>query len=151
MSVNISGELSKLQGLSRQQLLKLWQELYGRAAPLGMRRETLLAFLAYRIQENALGGMKPAMRAQLSRVAQTFDRKPSGQARAGPLLKAGTRLIRKWRGNGHEVFVTDGGYEYQGTSYQSLSEIARKITGTRWSGPTFFGLKKRGRGGTANG
>jgi DUF2924 family protein len=143
MASEILDQIAKLQALSRPELLDLWQELYKKAAPQGVRREILVPFLAYRIQENAYGGLKPNVVAELHRIAKALDRNRTSK---DPLirtrLKTGTRLFREWRGHTHEVFVTDSGYEYSGAGYRSLSEIARKITGTRWSGPAFFGLKK---------
>ena len=127
--------------MSRQQLLELWQEVYGRAAPEGLRREHLVPFLAYRIQENAHGGLKPSTRSELRRIAQGLE-KPGGptESKNRTKMKSGTRLIRQWRGEAHEIGATESGFEYRGTTYRSLSEIARKITGTRWSGPAFFKL-----------
>jgi len=127
--------------LPRQQLLELWQKVYGRAAPEGLRRELLVPFLAYRIQENAHGGLKPSTLSELRRIARDLE-KPGGstESRSRQRIKSGTRLIRQWRGEAHEVRATESGFEYRGTTYRSLSEIARKITGTRWSGPAFFKL-----------
>ena len=106
-------------------------------------REILVPFLAYRIQENAHGGLKPIALAELRRIARALDKNRMSN---GPVVRAriktGTRLFRQWRGHTHEVFVTESGYEYRRVGYRSLSEIARKITGTRWSGPAFFGLKR---------
>jgi len=143
MTSQIPDQIAKLRGLSRSELLHLWQKVYKKAAPQGIRREILVPFLAYRIQENAYGGLKPGVLAELRRVAKALDRdRSSTRALVRARLKAGTRLFREWRGHIHEVFVTDSGYEYRGFSHRSLSEIARKITGTRWSGPAFFGLTK---------
>lgn len=103
----------------------------------------LIPFLAYRIQENTYGGLKPSTRAELRRIARLLE--PSrgpGKRPVRSRLKPGTRIVRTWRGAAHEIFVADSGIEYQGTTYRSLSEIARKITGTRWSSPAFFGLNK---------
>jgi len=124
-------------------LLELWVTVYRKAAPQGIRRELLVPFLAYRIQENAQGGLKPSALAELRRIARALDRnRTSNEPLGRPRIKTGTRLFRQWRGHTHEVFVTESGYAYQQVSYRSLSEIARRITGTRWSGPAFFGLKK---------
>ena len=143
MASQIPDQIAKLRLLSRSELLVLWQELYNKAAPPGIRREILVPFLGYKIQENAYGGLKPAALAELRRIARAFDRnRTSNQPLGRPRIKTGTRLFRQWRGHTHEVFVTESGYEYQRVSYRSLSEIARRITGTRWSGPAFFGLKK---------
>jgi Protein of unknown function (DUF2924) len=102
----------------------------------------MVPFLAYRIQENRYGGLKPSTRAELRRIVRNLGKDASNGQLSRPRMKPGTRLYRRWRGETHEVVVTDSGFEYRGAAYQSLSEIARKITGTRWSGPAFFGLKK---------
>jgi hypothetical protein len=143
MPIDVAQKLAQLRTLSRQELLGLWQELYRKAAPQGMRRELLVPLLAYRIQENAYGRLKPSTRAELRRIARNLDRpKGSAEIRARIRIKSGTRLIRRWRGETHEIVVADSGYEYRGTTYRSLSKIACKISGTRWSGPAFFGLNK---------
>lgn len=141
MSSNISEQVARLRSLSRQELLGLWQTLYRRAAPACMRREIMVPFLAYRIQENAYGSPKPATRSKLRRLARSLEQ-PGGSTEKllRPKLKNGSRIFREWRGETHEVVVTKSGFEYRRASYRSLSEIARKITGTRWSGPAFFGL-----------
>lgn len=146
MGADISNEISQLPGFSRQQLLDLWRNLYGREAPPGIRRELMVPFLAYRIQEKAYGGLKPARRSQLLRIARDLEKNAStNHLILQPKAKAGTRIFRRWRGESHEVLVTEAGYEYRGNQFKSLSEIARKITSTRWSGPSFFGLKQRTR------
>ena len=143
MRADTAGQIAQLRGYSRQQLLEVWQKLYKRAAPLRIRREIMVPLLAYKIQENAYGGLKPATRAKLLRIARKFERSTaSTELRIGPRIKTGSRLLRRWHGEMHEVFVTELGYEYRGAAYRSLSEIARKITDTRWSGPAFFGLKR---------
>jgi hypothetical protein len=137
---NVSQQIAKLPGLSRQHLLNLWRKVYG-GAPPGIRRELMVPFLAYRMQEQIHGELTTATRTELRRIARGLE-KPGGsiESRSRPKIKPGTRLIRQWRGEIHEVTVGESGLEYRGTSYRSLSEIARKITGTRWSGPAFFGL-----------
>jgi hypothetical protein len=143
MVSEIPEQIAILRALPRSELLDLWQELYKKAAPHGVRREILIPFLAYKIQENACGGLKPKILAELHRITKALDRnRTSKDSLIRPRLKTGIRLFRKWRGHTHEVFIADSGYEYGGATYRSLSEIARKITGTRWSGPAFFGLKK---------
>ena len=143
MRANISGQIAKLPTLSRQQLLDMWQKLYRRAAPNGIRREQMVPFLAYRMQENAYGGLKPSTRSELRRIARSLEQTTaSTELILRPRIKPGTRILRQWRGETHEVVVTRSGYEYRRASYRSLSEIARQITGTRWSGPAFFGLNR---------
>ena len=142
MDPDIPEQIAQLRSLSRQELLDLWQKLYRRVAPQGIRRELMVPFLAYRIQENAYGGLKPATRCKLRRIARELEKSAtSPELRIQPKIKPGTCLLRYWRGEEHEVLVTDSGYEYRGASFSSLSPIARQITGTRWSGPAFFGLR----------
>jgi hypothetical protein len=141
MQDHISNQISCLHTLSRHELFNLWRQLYGKVAPPAIRREILVPFLAYKIQENAYGGLKPAKRAELRRMARALEKGPSSKPLIRPRIKPGTRLFRQWRGQMHEVFVTESGYEYRGLGYRSLSEIARKVTGVRWSGPAFFRLK----------
>jgi hypothetical protein len=143
MDTNTTDLIAELFGLSRNQLLGRWQELYGKAPPSGIRREVMIPFLAYRIQENAEGGLSAAVRAQIKSAARSLEcarNSPNRSARSR--IKTGTRILRRWGREMHEVSVTETGYEYRGHGYHSLSEIARLITGTRWSGPAFFGLKK---------
>lgn len=142
MRANISGQIAKLRDLPREQLLVVWQMLYRRAAPTGIRREVMVPLLAYRMQESAYGGLKPSTRSELHRIARGIEKSSASNDRIRqPRMKPGTRILRHWRGETHEVVVTLSGFEYRGVSYRSLSELARKITGTRWSGPAFFGLK----------
>ena len=139
---DIKTEIAQLSKLSRTQLLEMWGKLYKRTAPAGIRRELMVPFLAYRIQEIAYGGLQPSTRAELRRIAHEIERSPSrGSVRIRTRIKSGSRILRRSRGQMHEVLVTDSGFEYGGTNYGSLSQIARTITGTRWSGPVFFGLK----------
>ena len=141
MEEDVPGQVARLHVFSRQQLRDLWLKVYGKEAPLGMRREFLVPFLAYKFQENAYGGLKSAVRAELLRISQNLKNENSSTPRIiRRKLKTGTRLIRPWGGETHEIFVTESSYEYRGVGYRSLSEIARKITGTRWSGPAFFKL-----------
>jgi hypothetical protein len=143
MDMNTTNRIAELFRLSRKQLLGRWQELYGKTPPSGIRREVMIPFLAYRIQENAEGGLSAAARAQIKSVARSLEYARNSPNRSTrPKIKTGTRVLRHWGREMHEVSVTETGYEYRGHGYRSLSEIARLITGTRWSGPAFFGLRK---------
>ena len=106
-----------------------------------MSRVFLLRALAYGIQEKALGGLDRTTRRRLDRAAADLaaGRTP---APPGPRIKPGTRLLREWQGKVYEVIVLEKGVQYRGDSWPSLSAVAREITGTRWSGPRFFGLKE---------
>ena len=141
--MDVSKQIATLRGLSRSDLAALWQRLFKKPAPPGIRREFLVPFLAYKIQENAYGGLGPRSRAELRRIAKDVENSQASSGRPNRVqMKTGMRLLREWRGQLHEVLVTESGYEYRGTHYRSLSELARKITGTRWSGPAFFKLDK---------
>ena len=97
------------------------------------------------LQEKTHGGLKPEVRQRLRKLAKSFESGTAGTdgRLIAPLkFKPGTRLSRTWQGKTHHVVVSERGFEYNGQTYQSLSHIARSITGTRWSGPLFFGLKK---------
>ena len=100
--------------------------------------------IAYRLQERAFGGLKPSTLRILDRVAEgpgSVERRRAPARKAG----AGTVLIREWGGVAHRVTVLDREVVYRGHRYRSLSEVARVITGTRWSGPMFFGLRNRAK------
>ena len=134
--------LSRLPELDLGELRRQWRALYKAEASPHLRRELLLQAVAYRMQEVALGGLRPEPQRQLRQFAQQL--KASGQARmrARPDLVPGTRLVREWQGRTYEVVALEDGFSWQDTHYRSLSAIARKITGTAWSGPLFFGLKQ---------
>jgi len=139
---DIAAELAKLRRFSRGELLEKWRDLYGCEAP-HIRRELMIPFLAYKIQEDALGGLKASTRAELHRIARAMEARPEGaNLNLGTRPRPGTRIVRHWQGQAHEVLVTEAGFDYRGTNYTSLSPIARRITGTQWSGPAFFGLRK---------
>ena len=139
MDAEISEQIAKLASLSRSQLLDLWQEVYEKSAPAHLRRELLVPFLGYRMQEKFYGGLSRATRTELRRIARDLEKFRDAQV-IQPKARPGTHLHREWRGQTHEVLITEAGFEYSGSSFASLSEVARKITGTRWSGPAFFGL-----------
>jgi len=133
--------LSRLPKLDIGELRQQWRGLYKTEASRHLSRELLVRAVAYRMQEVALGGLRPEPQRQLRRIAQEFKDTGEATIRARPELKPGTRLVREWQGRTYDVFVLDEGFSWQGTRYRSLSAIARQITGTPWSGPLFFGLK----------
>jgi hypothetical protein len=128
------------------QLRAKWRERLKEAPPLQVRKQLFVLILAYKLQEQAYGGLKPEIRRQLERIAARYRRDRDAKIatiREPKQIKPGTRLLRQWNGTTHRVLVVENGFEYEGERYKSLSVIARKITGTRWSGPLFFGLKDR--------
>jgi hypothetical protein len=134
--------LSRLPTLDLGELRQQWRGLYKTQAPPNLSHELLVRAVAYRMQELALGGLRPEPRRQLMRIAQQFKQTGEAMIRARPNLRSGTRLMREWQGRSYDVLVLDDGFSWQGIRYRSLSAIARKITGTAWSGPLFFGLKQ---------
>jgi hypothetical protein len=137
----ISVEIAAIANLDLKDLKLRWRELYDTEPRPRISRELLTRAIAYRSQEKVFGGLAPATRRLLERVAD--DLSPQ-RARRNHARKAapGTLLIREWRGKAHQVTVHNDGIVYRGKRYGSLSEVARLITGTRWSGPLFFGLRK---------
>jgi hypothetical protein len=133
--------LSRLPKLGLGELRQQWRILYKTEPSPHLSRELLLRAVAYRMQEVALGGLRPQRQRQLRGFAQQLNKSQEGRIRPRPELEPGTRLVREWRGRTYEVLVLDGGFSWQGTGYRSLSALARKVTGTAWSGPLFFGLK----------
>ena len=133
--------LARLPTLDLGPLRQPWRGLYKAEAPLHFSRDLLMRAVAYRLQELALGGLRPEPQRRLRQIAQEFRESASMRMRARPELKPGTRLIREWQARTYEVLVLDDGFSWQGARYRSLSAIARTITGTAWSGPLFFGLK----------
>ena len=133
--------LSRLTELNLGELRQQWRTLYKAEASPHLSRELLVRAVAYRMQEVALGGLRPGRQHQLRQIAQQFKQNGAANTPPRPELKPGTRLVREWQGRTYEVLVLDDGFSWQGTHHRSLSAIARKITGTAWSGPLFFGLK----------
>ena len=140
----IPARLAALKTATTPDLKAQWRELFD-SEPPPFNRRYLESRLAYRIQELAYGGLKLETIRRLERLGEELDggdRKKS-RIRADTMPIAGTRLIREWQGVEHAVTVTADGFEWQGRPYKSLSAIARAITGTRWKGWVFFGLKNR--------
>lgn len=137
-------QVSYIRGLSAIELTAKWKELFG-ANPAHHNRRALEDRLAYRIQELAIGGLKASTLKRLEALGDTLDggKKRVRGVRADVIPVPGTRLVREWKGVEHTVTVLADGFDYQGQSYRSLSPIAKRITGTSWSGLVFFGLKKQ--------
>jgi Protein of unknown function (DUF2924) len=143
MKPDLEAQLSRLPCLETGELRKLWCDLFENPPHPKLRRELLIPILAYRLQDKALGGLKPSTARRLRAIADELasGKKSSGCSQIAP--RPGTRMVRQWQGKLHEVITLESGFTYDGEKFRSLSEIARAITGTRWSGPAFFGLKNR--------
>ena len=137
----VEAEIALLGGLSLEALKARWLELKGVPLPKFIRRGLMTKAVAHAIRESAFGGLDPGTQNKLEQAMRQIV--PSGQKppSAANKIRLGTRLIREWRGKVHEVTVAADGFIWNGTPHRSLSEIARLITGTRWNGWVFFGLK----------
>jgi hypothetical protein len=142
---DVPARLAALPGMPIGELKAEWRRLFGTEPPPYNRR-FLESRLAYRTQELAYGGLRPETIARLEALGEQIDGRNLTLRRIRRQQRpiAGTRLIREHQGVEHIVTVTRDGYDYQGRPYQSLSAIARAITGTRWNGWVFFGLRKAG-------
>lgn len=141
--------LTSLRSLTTKELRALWPQWFDRLPPAKIRRELLVRALAYRMQERAAGGLSTTTRTKLRALAEAVKNDSAYDVVEPPRLTPGTHIIREWGNERHQVTVEAAGFVYRGQRYRSLSEIARRITGTRWSGPLFFGvtpsIKGRGR------
>ena len=134
----------EIAGLPKARIANLrerWKTLYGKQPSGGLGRSFLIRAIAYRLQEQAFGGLRPSTRRLLARVAE--EAAAGCSPKRPPVRKAetGTILVREWQGNAHRVTLLGDGVCFNGKRYRSLSEVAREITGSRWSGPRFFGLR----------
>jgi hypothetical protein len=134
LSTGATREIAGLADLSRDALVERWIALFGTEPPKRLTKDLMARGIAYEIQTRALGGLSMADKKELVALAAR-----KSQA-ALPKPKAGVRLYRSWQGTTHEVLVLESGYSWRDKSYASLSEVAQAITGTRWSGPRFFGV-----------
>jgi Protein of unknown function (DUF2924) len=147
--LEISQRIAELPKLGKPELLKIWEKNFDKSPPPKLRKQLMVSILAYRMQEREFGGLSLAARNRLQEIAKTL--RPSKRAdrdnslNVGTSVETGTCLVRSWHGEVHEVRVTENGFEYRGQQYSSLSRIAREITGTQWSGPVFFGTKKKAK------
>lgn len=138
----LTRDIASLTDASSADLKQRWRTLYATDPPPRMSRDMLIRAVAYRIQEVALGGLKPSTRRLLAKVAADASARRPVQVAPQPDLKPGTVLLREWNGTQHQVIVRNNGITFRGKQYKSLSQVAHRITGTKWSGPRFFGLKQ---------
>jgi hypothetical protein len=143
MSNSVLAQIAALKSMDAKALKARWRELFDTESPPYNRR-FLESRLSYRVQELAFGGLKPETVERLAALARQVGGKAAGRPRMAPERPiTGTRLLREWQGVEHSVTVRDEGFEYRGRPFKSLSAIARLITGTRWNGWIFFGLKNQ--------
>jgi len=132
-------DLGRMKG---PELRALWTERFGEEPPETRSTDLLRRQVAWRLQEGIYGGLKNRTRRRLKELARAFDKDTGHVPNAMPQLKPGTTLTREWKGRKHTVQVLKKGFSYRGKVHATLSSVARSITGTRWSGPVFFGLKR---------
>jgi Protein of unknown function (DUF2924) len=137
--------LSELSTVGRAELLAIWTATFDQP-PTALRssRELLASALAWQLQERKFGGLSGATRRKLRVLARAHQRKTRSPQSLGASanLRPGTVIRKQWRGAEHVVMVLAEGFQHQNKVYGSLSQLAREITGTRWNGPAFFGLRK---------
>ena len=139
-------QMALLQSMSLEQLREKWLDLYGEEPPQ-YKKQFLIKRLAYRIQELFYGGLSEQANVHLQQAAKedpvaTVNRRIPEERKSNEAILPGTRLVRVWNDRRYEVIVLADGYEFEGRTFRSLSAVAREITGTRWNGKVFFGLKK---------
>ena len=138
----ISEEVRVVAAMDLPALRAAWRSRWG-DVPAFRSRDLLARAMAYRLQEEAYGGVAPGLRRRLAEYAAKFSDDRAFTPTPGPVLKVGSSLIREWRGVRHEVAVTGEGFAYQDEVFRSLSQVAHRITGVKWNGHVFFGLKAR--------
>lgn len=137
---NLVAALDALSAMDLSALQTEWRRLYRTHPPKKLSRELLALAVGWKLQQQALGGHSGAARRELAQLAGMIARGSDLPRTRRARLKPGTRLLREWGGETHEVLVVEGGFAWRERSWKSLSVIAREITGARWSGPRFFGL-----------
>jgi len=141
-SIEITAELARLSALTIFELRDEWRRLYRMPPPMRLSRDLLMRGITYKLQEKPLGGLSKAIMRKLERLNIGSEASDTRKPKPPISLKAGTRLVREWRGVTHIVLVHADGFEWNGNRYRSLTIVAREITGAHWSGPRFFGLSK---------
>ena len=136
----LAAEILSLSKLDIDKLRERWKAIYGKAPSREIGRSFLTRAISYRLQERAYGGLKPSTSRLLARAVEETATGSSKKPQTR-MAQSGTILIREWRGTAHRVTMLDNGVTFNGKRYRSLSEVAREITGSRWSGPRFFGLR----------
>src|SRR5580700_1608483 len=142
-AIDVAKALARLSALTIFELRGEWRRLHRTPPPMRLSRDLLTRGITYKLQERAYGGLSLAT----ARKLEHANADPQSRGAAKPVqpisLRPGTRLVREWRGVTHMVLIHADGIEWRGQRYRSLTIVARKITGARWSGPRFFGLRQR--------
>jgi hypothetical protein len=139
----VEAELDRLPMTPIADLRKRYRELFRTAPPQGFGPDLLRRSIAHRVQEKAYGSLSNPTRRLLDQLVRAALAKPNGRLELPRRIKPGSELVRTWKGKSYRVTVTADGFAYDGERFASLSEIASEITGTRWNGPRFFGLRTK--------
>src|SRR5258706_4169576 len=141
----VEAELDRLPTTPIADLRKRYSELFRTEPPKAFGPDLLRRSIAHWIQAKAHGGLPTSTQRLLERLVKAAMAKPNGRLELPRRIKPGSELVRTWKGKTHRVMVMADGFAYDGKSFASLSEIASEITGTRWNGPRFFGLRPTSR------
>ncbi len=142
--------IEELQNLSREELIQKWKKLFGTNYPQHAKKDLLIKHIAWELQAKKHGGLSAQVKKQLEKLAEKINKKQEVNEAAiketckntALEIKVGTKLIREYQGKKHEVTALEKGFEYHNKTFKTLSPIANEITGTRWNGKVFFGVKK---------
>ena len=137
MIEDLAASLAGLQSCDRNVLVDRWVELFGLPPPTNLSVQLLRSGIAYELQATQVGALNRRTKEELVRLKRSSTTKPARRPRPG------AQLMREWNGVAHIVEIVDGGFRYRGETYKSLTAVAYEITGARWSGPRFFGLKSQ--------
>jgi len=138
---DLSVHLHALAGMEATDLCGEWRRLYRCHPPQRIRRDLLELAVAWKLQEAVLGGLSSSSKRRIAELVGTIETKGDLAKARAVTPRPGVRLVREWRGETHDVLVLEDGFQWRDRTWRSLSQIAREITGTRWSGPRFFGLE----------
>lgn len=144
MAKSMVAQIADLERMPLSKLREKWEALFNTRPPVTANSRQLIVRLAYRIQELVYGGLSAEARDRLEQLAESrmgANRKHMSRVTNRPI--PGTRFVREWNGEQYEVTVLERGFEYRGRTYQSLTAVATAITGTKWNGPEFFGLRRQ--------
>jgi hypothetical protein len=137
----VEAQVERIASMRIAELRTLYIETFRTDPPKAFGPDLLRRSIAYRVQEKAYGGLDKATSRLLKQLVAEYAKNP-GKLVLPRRIKAGATLVRKWKGQRYQVTVMEKGFAYEGKVYDSLSEIARRITGARWNGPRFFGLRR---------
>src|ERR1700692_4158676 len=137
----VEDEMDRLPTMAIAQLRLGYRKVFRTEPPKAFGPGLLRSSIAHRIQEKAYGGLSASTRRLLDQLVKAAMAKPNGRLELPRRIKPGSELVRTWKGRSYRVMVMADGFAYDGKTFASLSEIASEITGTRWNGPRFFGLR----------